>query len=66
MTTAEDNFNKKGIDQDLDEEKKCCFCIGLEQGYNILGVLSWVLIIVWIYAAFFLYMVISLVGFLNI
>jgi len=30
MTTAEDNFNKKGIDQDLDEEKKCCFCIGLE------------------------------------
>ena len=28
------------INQNLDEGKTCCLCIGLEQGYNIIGALS--------------------------
>lgn len=61
MSTSEDNFKK--IDQDLDEGKKCCFAIGLEQGYNIIGILLFICLIFWGIAASVLYVGISLVGF---
>ncbi len=47
MTTKEDNYKK--IDQDLDEGKKCCFACGLEQGYNIIGLLLCLSLIFWIF-----------------
>ena len=28
------------INEDLDEGKTCCLCCGLEQGYNMIGVLT--------------------------
>ena len=28
------------IDEDLDEGKKCCLCCRLEDGYNVIGLLS--------------------------
>ena len=30
----------QGIDGDLDDGKKCCFCCGLELGYNIFGIFA--------------------------
>ena len=60
MTTKEDNFKK--IDQDLDEGKKCCFACGLEQGYNIIGLLTWLSLLVWVYVAFVLYLLIAVFG----
>ena len=30
----------QNIDADLDNGKKCCFCFGLELGFNIIGVFA--------------------------
>jgi len=32
----------QNIDLDLDDGKKCCFCCGLEVGYNILGIFGFI------------------------
>ena len=36
----------QAIDQDLNDGKKCCFCCGLEGGFNSLGIHG-ILYVVW-------------------
>ena len=65
MATEADDFKKVGIEADLDEGKKCCFVIGLEQGYNIIGVTYVFGIFFWLYVLGFLYMISSILSTLE-